>query len=221
VPGASGSGSVRFVLLHSVRSFMLRAHFSTCAVVGLAVLFVVVSCGGATAEDGGSGGDSGRAGSGGSGVAIDFFACSHNEECIVFPKDSCGACDAIAINQGHAIDYANQVRGDACVGADPRCYILPTLVATCAGAKCTLVDISAHPLTACTSDSECRIRTNDCCECAGATGVNALIAIRVDADQTFQSLACHQQVCPECAPLYPSDVRAICEAGHCKAWWGG
>lgn len=122
--------------------------------------------------------------------------------------------DAVALARTSAPAYRDMVCGDdfgcpACAGQPD-----PTLLATCEAARCVAVDLQAHPATECASDADCRVRTADCCECGGATDPASMIA--VDGAAANEALVCGEGVgCPECAPVYPSEYRAVCEAGRC------
>lgn len=181
------------------------------------------ACGGKTdvgSSDAGVGADGG-AGTGGS---AGYDDCTLSAECLVRPASCCGSCaaatrgDAIGINQDRASAYVQ----DKCAGVGcPACYMEqdPTLVAACRSGRCRVEDIRADDATACTSDSDCRIRTTSCCECGGDTDRAHLVAI---SDETrFSSLVCEGvEGCPECAPVYPPDVIARCSAEHhCEAVW--
>ena len=96
----------------------------------------------------------------------------------------------------------------------------PNLVPECRTGLCQVVDLQTLDLTACSSDSDCRIRTRDCCECGGGLEPEDIIAIRVDAESAYSALACDPgTACPECAPTYPPSVIATCSSGRCTARW--
>ena len=202
----------------------------------LVLVLGLVHCGGSTDADG-SGGSSGTAGSGGSsgsggaggngGTAgtggtggIDFFSCNVTSECLLRSESCCGSCgaatrdDSIAINQSKAGQYTQMVcEGGGC----PACFMPqdPTLLATCESSQCQVVDLLNHPSTACQTDSDCRVRTTDCCECGGSIEPDHLVAISVNGDAQFSALVCDPNVaCPECAPAYPP-AKVACISGHC------
>jgi hypothetical protein len=83
--------------------------------------------------------------------------------------------------------------------------------------RCEAIDLRAHPVSACTDDSECRLRVPDCCECGADTSFERLVAVRADASATLEPLLCDPGTgCTECAPVYPSSVEAYCAPdGHC------
>jgi hypothetical protein len=154
--------------------------------------------------------------------------CTRNSECVIRPASCCGACgaatreDAIALNASKLGAYGQATCGD--VFGCPACYMPQdaTLIATCDAGRCKVVDLMAHGSTTCTSSSECRIRTNVCCECGGPANIEHVIAVNVSAEPDFAKLVCDaNQACPECAPIYPSDVVALCSGGRCEAAWAG
>jgi len=183
--------------------------------------------GGSSGRGGGSAGSYGADGTGGSsgtdgtGGTASYGACSMTSECMVRPRDCCGSCgaatrtNAIAINRGNADSYTLAVcENSGC----PECYMPqdPTLLGRCEGGACKVVDLRAQPLTACTSNADCRVRTTSCCECGGNVTLEALIAIRRDAEAEYQRLACDLSVdCDACLPPYPSGAVASCQEGRC------
>ena len=200
-----------------------------------------VACGGSTSNDdasggnggsagsgaaggsGGNGGSSGNAGTGGNG-GDNFSACSAPSDCVVIPASCCGSCgaatreDSVAVNKQSASVYQAWTCGEdtAC----PGCY-MPTdanLVATCSAGKCAVVDLLASKATECTDSSECRLRTNQCCECGGAQDAEHLIA--VSDSSSLERVVCDPDVgCPECAPPPPDYAEAVCDDGRCTVQW--
>ena len=176
--------------------------------------------GGAGALGGGdNGGTMGGVGVGGAGGS--FSACTLTSECLVRPQSCCGACgaavrgDAIAMRLDAQYAYMQAYCADA---GCPACWRPqdPTLLATCASSTCTLVDLSTLPLTSCTANSDCRLRTKSCCECGGAIDTDSLIAIRVGAEADYMGLACDvQHACDNCLPPLPWGARAECVEGRC------
>ncbi len=167
---------------------------------------------------GGSGGTSGAAGAA-------WDSCGLTSQCVVRPESCCGDCgaatrdDIIALNQ----DYVQAYASNNCANVDcPGCYAPtdPTLLATCSSGSCTVVDLMEHPSTECLSADDCRIRTNDCCECNGGVTQEHLIAINIAFESAFSSLVCDPvTACPDCMPVYPENVKADCVAGRCVAVW--
>jgi len=146
------------------------------------------------------------------------FACESHADCEVVPKSCCGTCgaptrdDAIAVSN----DKRDAYRSLACedTAGCPACaplFVDPRLLGLCQGERCELVRLHDHPVAACTEDSECLVRTRDCCECGGEMSPGRLIAIRTDGESYYRDLACDpEQACPACEPLYPAEVTARC-----------
>lgn len=192
------------------------------------------ACGGSTDPGGGTGGagtggggtGGGGTGGGGTGGSPSYDVCSASSDCIVRSASCCGQCgaatreDMVAIAKAQASDYATAVCGSS-YGC-PACYMAQDarLIATCEAGHCKVVDLAAHDATSCSQASDCRIRTNVCCECGGPIDVEHLVAIANDGEAAFSSLVCDAgQGCPECAPTYPPEVTATCASGHCEAVW--
>lgn len=161
-------------------------------------------------------------GSGDAGVDSGLRACSEPSDCIVVPAGCCGSCgaptrgDAIAIARDQGATYRDRV----CIGVGcPACaplFIDPTLVATCNAGQCEVIDWTAHTGSECTSNTDCAVRTPDCCPCGGDTDPGRLIGVA--SENAYAALVCDSdQACPECAAIYPSEVTARCHPlGHCE-----
>jgi hypothetical protein len=155
----------------------------------------------------------------------DWLRCDSTSDCVVVSQSCCGTCgaptrgDAIAINRAADSEHAQLACEDE-VGC-PACaplFIDPTLVATCRAGACELVDLRRHPASACAQDSDCKVRTPDCCECGGDTEPGRLVGIAASAERDYAALVCDpDSACPECAPIYPSEVTVECSsAGRCE-----
>jgi hypothetical protein len=174
---------------------------------------------GGSAGSSGSGGNSGRGGSGGT---ANHGACTLSSQCLVRPRSCCGSCgaatrtDVTAINRGNTSNYMLEVCGEE-FGCPP-CYTAqdPTLVSRCVDNNCAVVDLNALPLTACSVNSDCRVRVTSCCECGGNVQLDALIAIRRDSEAEYTRLMCDpMQACDDCVPPYPQGAIGVCYDGRC------
>jgi len=144
---------------------------------------------------------------------------------VLAANDCCGPCgapqlgDVDAVNEDMLEEHFDEVCPDPNAEPCPDCPSAPNpfLVATCDGAHCQAVDLKQDPITECVENTDCRLRTADCCECGGNTDPWALIAIAVDAEGAYSELVCDPDAgCPECAPVYPEEASAHCdETGHC------
>jgi len=149
--------------------------------------------------------------------------CDVPSDCVVTANTCCGECGQATLEGSTSVneDALATYRDGLCEG-DPICPACaqspnPDLVPTCAGGICEVFDVSRLSISECTSSDECRVRTVDCCECGGATDRSSLIAIRTDAEAFFSAQVCDPDFgCPECAPVYPEDVSAICQSGRCN-----
>jgi hypothetical protein len=175
---------------------------------------------------GGTGGSSAGGGAAG-GAHAEFRSCTASTECVVVPETCCGSCgvaargDAIALRQEHVAHY----RQAACEYFPPCLPCAddpdPTLVATCAAGLCEVVDLLEHDVTLCSDPADCRVRAQACCECGADTGPSSLIALRTDAEATYQQLVCPADTfCAECASVYPDEATAVCSGeGRCRVEW--
>ena len=152
--------------------------------------------------------------------------CAAAGDCVVTANTCCGVCgrptlaDVTAIPRDQRAAYRDSLCEDGAICPDCASMPNPHLVPTCEAGVCGVADLEADPMTACTADDDCRLRTQDCCECGGDLGT--LVAIRTDAEGDYVAIACGEDVgCPECAPTYPADVTATCEAGRCTVTYTG
>jgi hypothetical protein len=161
----------------------------------------------------------------------DYSACTLSSECVVVPASCCGSCgaatrgDAIAVNMDELSAYRTSVCGEM-MGC-PACYMAqdPTLVATCDAGRCEVVDLRAEDLTSCMVDTDCQVRTHDCCECGGDVSLEGLIALPLASYGDLMDLVCDEgssEPCPECAPVYPMEASGVCDDdNHCAIEWAG
>jgi hypothetical protein len=159
---------------------------------------------------------------GASGAGGDWsFPCEDNLDCLVRAASCCGTCgvatrnDVIAINreQGEAYhqEVCDNVSCPACEGQPD-----PTLMASCIGGFCTVVDILTHEVTACSSAADCRVRASACCECGASLEPGSLIAINPNSPTHYGELACNvDSVCAACVPQYPPTT-IDCVDDHCR-----
>jgi hypothetical protein len=148
--------------------------------------------------------------------------CNQPSECAVVPMSCCGVCGGPSATDMTAIRKdAVPARSERCKTAlCPKCAQRsnPELVATCRSGRCEAVDIAASTaVSGCKQASDCRVRVAACCECGGDTSPYALLAIASTSESAYTQLVCDlATACPECAPLYPSNVSATCtQSEHC------
>jgi hypothetical protein len=94
----------------------------------------------------------------------------------------------------------------------------PNLALSCDGGQCAGWDVRAEDaLSACTKDSDCRLRFGLSC-CEGCDGTKwDLVAMRTDAEGALEGRVCSgDQGCPTCSPQYPPDALPRCISGHCS-----
>lgn len=158
------------------------------------------------------------------GPECDIAACAGNEDCQLAWDTCCGVCSTPTLDDYDAInsDAFDAHREMVCPEPVPcpRCAegFNPNLGASCQAGTCEGYDLSTLALTECTEASDCRVRTRDCCECGADTSFFNLMAIRADGNADYEALVCPSDSgCLECAPVYPEDVVALCNAeGRCE-----
>lgn len=153
----------------------------------------------------------------------DWAACDANSQCVLAAASCCGVCGEPTLAD---VDGVHRDRLDAHFDAVcpdpvpcPKCATTnnPDLFATCRAGSCVALDLTTEAASACAADSDCRVRTTGCCECGGSTAEADLIAVAITAEQDYASLVCDPSTsCPACQPIYPDDIEAWCDDGHCK-----
>jgi hypothetical protein len=153
----------------------------------------------------------------------DFTRCSGPGTCVAVPRTCCGSCgaatpdDVIGVDTTRSSAYRTAVCGPG-TGC-PACFrpVDPFLQAFCRAGHCEAVDLHKDAMTACTTDDDCQLRYEDCCESCGAP-MEGLIALRRDAVSTYRAEVCAPDAaCPKCAVSYPAGARALCDGvtKHC------
>jgi hypothetical protein len=206
----------------AMRSVLLSSPF-------VAFLFCV-GCGGQTTADTDGGVDASVDGAGDTAsdvaidTAIDFFSCAGPGECVLGYATCCGPCgipklsDYVSVNRSKAEDWAKKncatpVPCPDCVVFDDKAF-----VAVCQAGKCGAIDVRTDPVTECATDTDCVLRTAECCECGG--DVEHPIALAKKSVTAYTALVCKPGTgCPECAPSYPATYKAVCDPAtkHCVA----
>jgi hypothetical protein len=155
--------------------------------------------------------------------AIDFAACTTPGTCVLGGKTCCGVCgaptltDVTAVNEKQAAAYQTSICPKAEPCPDCPTAIEPNLQAFCRGSRCTAVDVRLDALSSCSTDSDCMLRYEACCEC-GASGDFNIIALNKTKTGDYMLERCKPMAaCAECAPAYPATLRAVCDTAtkHC------
>jgi len=152
--------------------------------------------------------------------------CTGSSDCTLTKNNCCGWCGTATLADLDAVhrDRTDAHFKDVCPNPSgvvcPLCAQGPipdSFEAHCAANTCEKIDL--EPYQQCTRDSECRIRTLDCCEnCQADVSTEALVAIHADdADQVRQALCpTANPVCADCPIQYPPGVTATCNNdGRC------
>ncbi len=114
-----------------------------------------------------------------------------------------------------------QARQDSCEGEMcPGCpsQLNPHLQAVCIESRCNVFDSEDDPVRDCSADTDCEVRTPDCCGCSSFADPFALIAINGDRHDDYVAARCPEFstiACEPCDPAFPGDVAAACDQGKC------
>ncbi len=158
--------------------------------------------------------------------------CAEPSECTLVSNTCCGTCGRPSLADVDAVrvDAVEAYGRAVCPDPDPICpgcatMPNPNLLATCdrTTARCEVMDIEQDEVSACERDTDCVVRVPDCCPCGADVSVPRLVALRVDRVRDYLARVCDSAIaCPECEPVYPADVEAICDraSGHCRIQQG-
>lgn len=153
-----------------------------------------------------------------------WASCTVNSDCTLGANSCCGVCGAPPLDDVDAVNKEQLEAHFNAVCPEPlpcrNCGMTnnPNLLSTCSAGACKAVDVRHDSVSECTTDDDCRLRVTGCCECGGSTASGDLIAINIlSGDDEYRALVCDENTaCPECAPIYPTDVEAYCARdAHC------
>ncbi|MET0340441.1 MAG: hypothetical protein ABW252_05535 [Polyangiales bacterium] len=153
----------------------------------------------------------------------DGGACEVHTDCALVFRGCCGSCAPPPKTAMRAVPRSRlaEAQRDACptdVACAP-CWeptyepLAPKLAAACVAGQCAVLDLREEPLTRCSGDAECTVRSASCCPACGEDPTGYL-AVRTDADAAV--LDCNPL--PPCAPCTMSGAapEAFCARdGHC------
>jgi hypothetical protein len=145
--------------------------------------------------------------------------CENSTDCVI-DHGCCGLCgvtdpaDLVAVNAKYASFNAVECGLVDCEYCPPPAEIAP-YGARCDAGTCEVYDIRKSPLSACTTDADCRLRAGLSC-CQGCGSGADWVAVSTD-DRVEQELCDGGAVpCPACVPIVPEDLIAVCgDDGHC------
>ncbi|MBI2391668.1 MAG: hypothetical protein HYV09_18915 [Deltaproteobacteria bacterium] len=198
----------------------------------LALAVALLACGGKTASDA-SDASVDASVDGAADVAVDgphldappgdLAACTGPGQCVLSMNGCCGPCgfpslaDFTAVNEKNVAAFRKMTCPNPELVDCPGCptSIDKSLMSFCQAGKCAPIDLRTHPLSACTTDADCVLRTSECCECGG-DAANP-ITINQASRAGYEKEVCKPGTgCPECMPSYPA-IKPICDATtkHC------
>jgi hypothetical protein len=152
----------------------------------------------------------------------DFTRCAEPGSCVVVPRSCCGSCgaaiteDMIGVETSQSSSYRSSVCKDMACDA---CYRQqdPFLQAFCQSSRCVAVDLHSDPMTACTTDTDCRLHYAACCEPCDARP-ESILALATSQLSTYLAKVCApDSSCPPCIGGYPPAAKAVCDTTkHCS-----
>ncbi len=144
--------------------------------------------------------------------------CSQNQECMLVPTGCCAACNP------DVDDVRAVLVKDAKPACEAACGPCPELTATdlvsqlraaCIDAVCQVLNLRQQAVTECEQDSDCELRSRNCCNGCGEDPA-LWLALRKGA---VEPSAPECNPIPPCAPC-PTDARPIAYCApdkHCAA----
>lgn len=147
-------------------------------------------------------------------------ACSPESGCTLYPRDPCvcglqSARDVEALSNEWAREHPPSPSGGC-----PDCLseANPDLRAVCTGHRCRVLDVSASPLSACTTAADCVAIDSGCCPPCGPNW--RFLAVNERRQGRLRAQLCgadYQTVtCPACASPPQPHPAVSCVAGHCR-----
>ena len=181
------------------------------------------SVGGSVAAGGAasSAGTSSSAGTGG----IDWAACAPPDTCVLETETACGAgCEPVPLSRfilvNSKLDAAYKKQQvvppcpfGSCGPVPPNMVNASNYYAECEAGRCVGLDVRTSPLSACSTDAECILRSGtSCCGC----GAGDLIAVSSKANVEVAFCGTNGGCAADCvsAPV-PPGVAPYCSLGHC------
>ena len=143
--------------------------------------------------------------------------CTRHADCALAPRACCEPCGRPGAESYLGIRIDSPMPGICGPIGCPDCASLrdPAIHPICLDGQCTVGDLGEA--SACTADTECVVRTKDCCECMSDTSPPALMA--VGPGFSGSPPWCPNVGCPRCAATpVPSTATATCDvlSDHCR-----
>jgi hypothetical protein len=150
-----------------------------------------------------------------------FGACGGPGSCVLESNGCCPKCGTPVLSDYTPVDRteSDAFRKFTCIDPAPTCpkcasFRDPNLWAFCKAKKCVGIDVRTDPVSACSTDADCKLRYSGCCECDGA----GLIALASSKVSEYVAQVCDPKaVCDAYLPAYPIDKTAKCDLAtkHC------
>jgi hypothetical protein len=161
------------------------------------------------ADDGYVGTDVGDAG----GDSVDPLFCTRSGECFLRPEDCCGKdCSLDALITRNNAGFQGYLLRCAQRGCTP-CHVSARWVPQCVEHRCTIVDLETSSISACRTDSDCKLRWEaTCCEQCNADPDFDLVSV----SQSSVFCAAGDNCDPCKLSPFPPQARAVCVNEHCQ-----
>jgi hypothetical protein len=145
-------------------------------------------------------------------------ACEQTTDCVI-DHGCCGFCgqndplDLTAVNQKYASFAERECAYVDCEYCPPSPDLAP-FGARCNAGSCEVYDVRQSPLSECSVNDDCRLRSGlSCCQ-----GCSATQWVAVSDDDLVEKELCGEDTvgCPDCEPGLPLNITTICgPEDHC------
>lgn len=160
----------------------------------------------------------------------DFTRCTGPGTCTLARKTCCDTCDAVNLETrvGIARSSYDAYLAGLCTGATGCPPIAcdriaePNVQAWCRpsadGSRCAAVDVRSESISACTTDADCMLRYDECCEPCEER-FERVIALNRTSGALYREMVCTgTEICARCLAPYPAGTIAVCDPStkHCR-----
>lgn len=150
-----------------------------------------------------------------------YAACDGPGQCKALVPGCCGVCGAPALSDVTGVNASRvtEFKAATCHEKNPICpkcaqMTEPNLVAFCESDRCTARDVRTEELSACQTDSDCVLRTAECCSPCQVEPFQLIAIAKAHAEDFRASVCAPTDACPHCVVQMPPGHVASCGPQH-------